>query len=374
MKTLLFIAHSPDFYGADKVLYQVIESARGKYRIHVVLPGKGEMAKRLAAFPDVELHYFNLPRFSLAATDIAATLVGFLPFLARFKKYLARLDPALVFGNTIRSALPVVFARKLGYPTLIHYHECNFPGPTGRILAKLAANAAKRNIFVCRFALESYADFSPGIRHNSIVIHNGIVPPAQGSEEDEPREFLDRSPRFITVGQLAHHKRIGDLLEAMPSILTTHPQAMLVVLGEGELRGDLERRINELGLQETVLLPGYRDNVSPLMNAADIFLAPFKKEACNMAVIEAMMAGKPVVATTGGGMPELVVEGETGFLYPPGETGKLVERIRKLAGSRELRSKFGEAARHRVQIHFNLQAQMELILAEIERCSESGAE
>ena len=99
MKTILFIAHSPDFYGADKVLFQVIDSARGSYRIHVVLPGRGEMAQRLAAFADVELHFMALPRFSLAPADVIANLVGFLPFQIKFRKFLARIGPDLVYGT-----------------------------------------------------------------------------------------------------------------------------------------------------------------------------------------------------------------------------------------------------------------------------------
>ena len=375
MKTLLFIAHSPDFYGADKVLFQVIDAIRDTYHVHVVLPGRGEMANQLAAeFSEVELHYLDLPRFSLSPGDVIANLIGFLPFLKKFKEFLSRIDPDLVYGNTIRSALSVAISRKLGYPTLVHYHECNATGPVGRLLAKLAGGAAKRNIFVCQYALESYAVFAPGIRGNSIVIHNGIAPSDRNPEAQEPPEFHDSSPRFITVGQLAPHKRIGDLLEAMPAILAKHPKATLVVLGEGDLRDTLEKRITELGLENRILLPGYLHDVTPLLNAADVFLAPFEKEACNMAVIEAMMAGKPVVATEGGGMPELVANGETGLLYDPGDITQLTERTLRLAGSIELRQGFGTAAAQRAREHFNLPVQMERVLRQIKTTASQGKE
>ncbi len=253
-----------------------------------------------------------------------------------------------------------------------HYHECNATGAAGRLLAKLASGAAKRNIFVCRYALESYADFAPGIRGNSSVVHNGITPPEDGSGAEEPPEFHGRSPRLISVGQLAPHKRIGDLLEAMPAILEKHPQALLVVLGEGALRDDLEKRITELELEEHVLLSGYRHDVTPLINAADLFLAPFAKEACNMAVIEAMMAGKPVVATAGGGMPELVANGETGLLYAPGDITQLTECTLRLAGSSELRQAFGAAAAQRAREFFNESVQMQRILQQIEASANPG--
>ncbi len=369
MKNILFIAHSPDFYGADKVLYQVIEAAKNNFKVHVALPGTGEMTRRLETLGDMHLHYLNLPRFSLSAPDIAANLLNFIPFLQEFKKLLARLAPVLVYGNTIRAAIPVAVARKRGYPTLMHYHECNVAGITGRVLTKLVDSAAARNIFVCRAARDSYAEFSPALRKNSCVIYNGIIPPTIAEGEKEPTEFGDGGPRFISVAQLAPHKRIGDLLEAMDSIRTDFPRARLVVLGNGDKRADLERRSLELHLEDLVVMPGYLDDIVPLLSAADIFLAPFEKEACNMAVIEAMAAGKPVVAADGGGMSELVKDGETGYLFPVGDISQLVERTRQLAGSSELRQHFGAAAIKRVAENFNQPVQMGLIMREIENCA-----
>ena len=371
MKDIIFIAHSPDFYGADKVLYQVIEATRGKHNVHVLLPGEGEMSRRLKALPDVQLYFLSLPRFSLAARDIAANLVIFIPFLLTFKKLLNRIKPALIYGNTIRSALPVVIARKLGYATLVHYHECNVTGMTGQLLAKLVNVAADRNIFVCRFALESYTIFSPDVMSKSIVIHNGINQPAVGSKDVEPEAFRGGEPKLLSVAQLATHKRIIDLIEAMPAICSVYPRARLVVLGEGEMRQALENRIKELKLEECVLLPGYLNDITSLVSATDIFLAPFEKEACNMAVIEAMAAGKPVVAADGGGMPELVSEGETGYLYPSGDIPQLLERVMQLTDSAALRQQLGEAATRRVARKFNLPTQMKLILLEIEAIARS---
>ncbi|MBW2466721.1 MAG: glycosyltransferase, partial [Deltaproteobacteria bacterium] len=179
-KTILFIAHSPDFYGADKVLYQVIEACRGNFKVHVVLPGSGEMQYRLEKFQDVELFFLELPRFSLAGRDIGANIMNFLPFSRSFKKLLSRLNPDLVYGNTVRSALPVAMARRFGYRTLVHFHEHNVPGKAGGLIAGLADRAGHRNIFVCRSALESYASFSPELTQKSSVIYNGIKPVPAG--------------------------------------------------------------------------------------------------------------------------------------------------------------------------------------------------
>jgi len=365
---IVFIAHSPDFYGADKVLFQVVQATRKTFKVHVVLPGPGEIKRRLETLSDVELFFLPLPRFSLAGKDIGANILTFLPFWRAFKKLLAGIEPVLVYGNTVRSVLPVAMAGRLGYRTLVHFHERNVNGMAGSLIAKLANRDVERCIFVCRSALESYANFSPNLRRKSTVIYNGISLLPTPGNNNEPQEFHGREPRLLSVGQLASHKRIGDLLEAMPAILSVYPQAMLVVLGEGELRQALEKRVKELGLGDHVSLPGYVTETSPLLSAAEIFLAPFENEACNMAVIEAMAASKPVVAANGGGMPELVAEGETGYLYPAGNIPQLTERMLQLVDSRELQHRFGEAAARRVAEKFNLETQLERIMREIETC------
>lgn len=364
---ILFIAHSSDFYGADKVLSQVIEALRDTFKVHVVLPGPGEMERRLEKFQDVELYFLPLPRFSLAGKDIIVTMATFFPFYWGFKKLLHRLEPVLVYGNTIRSVLPVAMARRFGCRTLLHFHEHNVSGRAARLIAKRAYRAADRNIFVCRSALESYAVFAPDMNLKSTVIYNGIKPLARADYLIEPLEFHGRQPKLLAIGQLASHKRVGDLLESMPAILLKYPRAMLVVLGEGELRQVLENRLKELGIADSVALPGYVSDIRPWLFSTDIFLAPFEKEACNMAVIEAMAAKKPVVAAIGGGMPELVADGETGCLYPVGDIAQLTEKTLHLADLKDLQEQFGEAANQSVEDNFNLSAQMELIRQEIEK-------
>lgn len=366
-KNILFIAHSPDFYGADKVLCQVIEACRKKFKVLVVLPGPGEMQTRLEKLPDVELFFLELPRFSLAGRDIGANIIHFLPFSRKFKRLLASFSPALVYGNTVRSLLPVAMARRFGCRTLVHFHEHNVPGQAGSLIARLADRAGQRNIFVCRSTLESYTALAPGMRSKSIVIYNGIRPmETVGVDSAVPEVFQGREPRLLSVGQLAPHKRMGDILAAMPAVLAAWPRAILVVLGEGEKRPELENSIKEMGLAGHVSLPGYVSDVKPLLSAADIFLAPFEKEACNMAVIEAMAAGRPVVAARGGGMPELVVDEETGCLYPPGDIAQLTDSILQLATSPETRNQFGMAAAKRIKEKFNLEIQMKKIVSEIE--------
>lgn len=365
-KTILFIGHSPDFYGAEKVLFQVIDSVRSDFCVHVVLPGRGGMWRRLEILSGVTLHQLDLPRFSLAMRDILATIFGFLPFLFLFGRLLVRVRPDLLYGTTIRTVLPLAVARLLGYRSLIHFHEHNVPGPVGQLLPKLACRASERLLFVCRYALESYAASCPGLRSRSRVIYNGVPPQESAANVPCPTEFTDRFPRLLTIGQLAEHKRIGDLLEALPQIVARYPAAALVVLGDGELRDKLRTRARELGLDKRVFLPGYVNDTGPFLKNADIVLAPFAAEACNMVVLESMAAGKPVLAADGGGMPELIEQGRSGLLYPGGIIAALVENVLRLADNPALRDEMGRAAQQRAAEEFSLDGQMATIRGEIE--------
>jgi glycosyltransferase involved in cell wall biosynthesis len=127
------------------------------------------------------------------------------------------------------------------------------------------------------------------------------------------------------VARLAEQKGQRDLIAAAPRVIERHPDARFVVVGDGELRDELERLAGPLGDRFTFL--GARDDVPDLMASFDVFAFPSRFEGLCLAVIEAQAAGVPVVATPVGGIRESIVDGETGYLVPPGDTDALTERI-----------------------------------------------
>jgi len=189
-----------------------------------------------------------------------------------------------------------------------------------------------------------------------IVIHNGV----QIDRSEEPR--IERSsicvhPGSLLVGVLAnliHYKGHHIFLLAWQMVVERFPDAVALLIGEGHARSDIERWIGELGLGPCVRLLGSRDDARALLRLVDLVVHPSEQEGFSNAILEAMAAGKPVVATDVGGNTEAVANGITGLLVPPGDPGALASAIIRLLGDPVSRQAFGTAGRSRAAEFFSL--------------------
>lgn len=161
-------------------------------------------------------------------------------------------------------------------------------------------------------------------------------------------------PVIVNVGALVGHKGQRYLIDAMPLVLREVPDAHLVIFGEGELRGALEKQIKQLNLGKRVLLPGFREDVLSLVKSADLFVMSSVTEGLGSAVLDAMAMGLAVVGTRAGGIPEAVLHEDTGRLVEPADAHGLAEAITTLLKNRELRREYGDAGRDRVAAHFDV--------------------
>jgi glycosyltransferase involved in cell wall biosynthesis len=123
---------------------------------------------------------------------------------------------------------------------------------------------------------------------------------------------------------------------------------MLCMVGDGPDRVQLERRAHELGIMREVLFLGYQEEVASFYAAFDALVLPSSNEGTPVSAIEALAAERPVVATRVGGVPDVVRDGEDGFLVEAGETGDLADRLEQLARDPELRERMGRQGRERV--------------------------
>jgi glycosyltransferase involved in cell wall biosynthesis len=197
------------------------------------------------------------------------------------------------------------------------------------------------------------------------VIHNGI---ALSAIEAPPRptDLPPHAPLLVLVGRLARVKGQHQLITALA--LLEDADAVVVLAGKdieagGAYRAALERRAEELGVRERVVFTGYRDDVRALLAAAAVVVLPSEIEGLPLVVLEAMAAGRPVVATAVGGTPELVAAGETGLLVRPGDAQALAAALDSLLRDPERRERMGAAARHRVERDFSLDATTAKVLA-----------
>ena len=162
----------------------------------------------------------------------------------------------------------------------------------------------------------------------------------------------DNALLIVTVARYVWFKAIDRLIEAVSLLGDAARNCRFVVIGDGEQGPALQRMIAQRGLEDRVTLLGPRLDVPRILALADLFVLPSVSEGMPIAIMEAMALGLPVVATAVGGVPELVVDGETGLLVPPRDPAALADAIRRVIDDEGDRKRLGEAGRARVRTFF----------------------
>jgi glycosyltransferase involved in cell wall biosynthesis len=170
-------------------------------------------------------------------------------------------------------------------------------------------------------------------------------------------------PVVGNIAALVPHKGQKHLVDAAARVVRQVPDAHFLILGEGELRAPLERQVKELHLEKHVLLPGFRTDVLSLLKAFDVFVMSSVTEGLGTSVLDAMAAARPIVATRAGGIPEVVVDGETGLLVPIRDHEQLAGAIVRLLTDRDLRDRLARAAAARVRAAFSVDRMVDETLA-----------
>jgi glycosyltransferase involved in cell wall biosynthesis len=180
------------------------------------------------------------------------------------------------------------------------------------------------------------------------VIPNGIE-----SSRFPPRRYSARPKRICVVACLREEKRIDVLIAAAPRILDRHPDAELLIAGDGECRPSLAAQARGLGVAERVRFLGHREDVAAVLAMADLFVLPSRSEAFPNSLMEAMASGLPVVASAVGGIPELVHDGRTGRLVPPGDPTALAGAILDLLDRPAMLAELGRTARRSIEATYS---------------------
>ena len=192
-----------------------------------------------------------------------------------------------------------------------------------------------------------------------VVIPNGIDAEARhrGAPAPVPVELpgIGDGDRVVgTIARLVWKRGHEELLQAAALLRQADPAAKLVIVGDGPLRPSLEERARTLGLNGSVRFLGAIPDAARFLPRFDVFVLSSVLEGMSNALLEAMAAGRPAVATRVGGNTELVVDGETGFLVPPKDPQALADAVARLLRDPALARRFGEAARRRVESEFTL--------------------
>lgn len=197
-----------------------------------------------------------------------------------------------------------------------------------------------------------------------ILIPNGVQIPAgedftpqRRAQLREALELDSASELVITVGRQTSQKGHAILLEAIPMVLESHPQAVFALVGDGPLHSSLKKQAQELDIEKSVRFLGMRADIYALLHAADIFVLPSLSEGLPMALLEALGMGLPVIASELEGIASVVENERHGLLVSPGAVQSLAAALKRLLGDAALRARLAAAGRQLILAHYTL-AQM----------------
>jgi glycosyltransferase involved in cell wall biosynthesis len=308
----------------------------------------------------------------LAVVQSALNALLFLVTAVRYSRVLRRERADLLhLNNSItRTHDWMLAARLAGIPCVVHERGINdrFPFPTRRLAPKLAA------IFCISRAVHDNLvahGFAPGTLH---TVANGLDPAevAPARPPEEVRAALGIAPdRPIVgvVGNIREWKGQEVLIRALPAIRARVPGIACLLVGHATA-GDaaymarIQQHIDAHGLGPHVFLTGYTTNVADYLRVMDVAVhTSITPEPFGRVLLEAMAMRKPVVGSRGGAVPEIVVDGETGYTFTPGDAGDLAARILDLLEHAERARAFGEAGYRRLVDEFHVDRNVERTMA-----------
>jgi len=211
----------------------------------------------------------------------------------------------------------------------------------------------------------------PGNKRKETV-YNGIdlshFRPGINGKKIRSEFNVGRDTKLIgTIGHLAPLKGYEELTDAMVELVREGCNVKLAIVGEAiyQNSNSYKQRLLSLvyskGLKDRVIFAGFREDIPELLASFDIFVLPSRSEGFGRVNLEAMAMGKPVISTSVGGIPEVVLDGVTGILVPPENSGDLAHGILRLLNDAQLRKSLGSEGRKRVEEHFTVQAHAERI-------------
>ena len=282
-----------------------------------------------------------------------------LAVVARLSMLFERRRPHVVHAHTYKAGVLSCFAARLsGVGSIIftpHGHifarDARIPGVPSRgwklellrWLTRAAQSCAHRVTALSPIDLEEQLALALSPASKYQVIRNGI-----------DADLFDASPppggplTIGAVGRFTSEKGHLVLVRAFPRVLEKHRGARLVLVGSGEMEERLREEVARLGIARSVLFTGERDSVGALPEF-HLFVQPSLYESQGLAILEAMAAGRPVVATDVGGVSDVVQDGVTGLLVPPDDPGRMADAILRLAGDRRGAAEMAERARDLVR-------------------------
>lgn len=336
-KHVLHLIDSAGLYGAERVILTLLEELRNsEYRGTIgcireretEIPAIAEEAQRIG----IPVVYFTMRR--------GLNPVG----ISQIINFIKENDIRIVHSHGYKPNifLGLAFNNKVKTVSTVHGWAKKAGGIKGKAYEFFDAQALKKFDSVVAVSKAVVQDLkNRGVSEGKIkLIYNGLKTKNDKQVYNVPdirkKYGIDDNAFVIgSVGRLAKVKGHSYLVEAMPNILEQIEYCQLLIAGEGPERAHLESLIRKYKLRDRVKLPGYIENIDQFLAAIDLFVLPSLTEGLPLVLLEAMAAGKPVVATAAGGILEVVETSDIGFLVPPADPSSLAESIKGIYRSKE---------------------------------------
>ncbi|WDL95253.1 glycosyltransferase family 4 protein [Alicyclobacillus sp. ALC3] len=370
---VLYYSHSADVSGAEISLLLTVSHMQGEVVDTVLVAPSGEVTDRARnhGIYVVPVRGYRA-RMSLHPWPLAKGMVGTVRAGIELRRVVRKAAPDIVHANSIRAGLIAVVG-VMGRRTQLVWHvRDNLPNNVvGRGIRTVASWRANKVFAISRAIAANFA-MGQRLQRKTTVVHNGID--VCEPEGKSIRFHTDLSAsRFVlaVVGQIAPWKRQHDAVQAFAAFCEIAPDSELWIVGEPKFRDEniqyantLETMVQRLGIADRVRFLGFRTDVANVMASIDVLVVPSENEPFGRVVIEAMLAGKPVIGTRGGGIPEIVMDGQTGYLVETGDTAAMVERLRTLHADPLLAKQMGKRGRTRTYQDFSIESKVEQIHGE----------
>ena len=348
---VLFAHASAELYGADRILLELAAGLKALgHPLQVVLPSPGPLHAELAllAVPTLQKNLGVLRRRYFTPLGLLNRVCRLWRAVFFMRGLIRQHQLQVVHSNTTAVLAGVLAARLCGVPHVWHVHEITTrPRWFARGMALCVGLLTQRAVFVSAATRDHMCALSERVRSKAVVIHNGIDGGrATAGVPGVVRAECGWSAQQVVVGMLGRinwWKGQGALLDAVALLAPQHPALRLLMVGgvyDGEegLRDTLLARIQEHGLGHSVVVQDFRPDIGNVLADIDIFVLPSTEpDPFPTVVLEAMAAGKPIVAFRHGGVCEMVADGHSGLLCTPGSAAELAAAIERLLRSPELR-------------------------------------
>lgn len=372
-RTVLFVHHSNDLYGADVVLLETVKGLdRSRFSPIVVLPEDCRHPGGLAAeLEKIQVPFLFCPLAVMRRKYFRPThTLGYGIELIRAVRLLIRIihesNVELVHSNTLAVWTGAIAARLTGTPHVWHVHEMLVrPAPVRRALHFLAPRLSSTVVCISEAVRQHVLKDEPAASEKLAVVHNGLplenfIPVSDGSSIRREFGIPAGAPLVGMVGRINHWKGQSILIQAARSVLASFPDANFLVVGsvfadQVQYLDRLRAEVRQAGIEDRFILSDFRRDISDILAALDVYVHPaLLPEPFGLVVIEAMAAARPVVATAHGGPLEMIEEGVSGHFVPPADPGALAAKICACLADLQSSREMGKRAQERVMRMFPL--------------------